>query len=69
MFLWATFTLHSTKYAVLDQFWAVFFENITPWPARNVSKLVVKIAYIFIYKKHFVDVNHRRNDHMQDYEL
>ena len=39
MFLWTTFTLSSNKYAILDRFWA-FFENVTPWTASNISKLV-----------------------------
>ena len=26
IFLWATFTLYSIKYAILDQFWAFFWK-------------------------------------------
>ena len=40
IFLWATFTLYSIKYAILNQFWA-FSEKITPWTAKNISKPVV----------------------------
>ena len=40
IFLWATFTLYSIKYTILDQF-SAFFENITPWTAKNISKPVV----------------------------
>ena len=40
MFLWATFTLYSIKYPILEQFWAFFFEDITSWTAKNISKPV-----------------------------
>ena len=52
IFMWATFTLYSTKYAILDQFWAFFWEH---YPLDNQQYLKTSCQFQILMKYILLD--------------